>query len=64
MKLHDVLEQSEVTTTILTIATSLIDDDLYTREDAARDLIIMLQEHRYLQGLSIEEVKEIESELN
>lgn len=63
MNLHHELERSEITTNILTIATSLLEDELYTREDAARDLVIILQENRYIQSISIEEVKEIESEL-
>ncbi|WP_066195237.1 hypothetical protein [Gracilibacillus timonensis] len=55
MQLLDLLYKLEISKRTLEIANSLLDDELYTREDAARDLIIMLQRSGYIQQTLVQE---------
>ncbi|WP_130858873.1 hypothetical protein [Gracilibacillus phocaeensis] len=60
MQLLDLLYKLEISKRTLEIANSLLDDELYTREDAARDLIIMLQRSGYIQQTLVQEGDDLE----
>ncbi|MDX8045449.1 hypothetical protein SH601_05545 [Gracilibacillus sp. S3-1-1] len=63
MSLLELQEKAEVSAKILMVASMLASDHLYSKNDAARDLVLFLKEYKYIQDLPVREVEEIEAGL-